>query len=533
MGTPSLRVDDSSAGASRTPAPPPAATALAPERPIPPRFWWLKRISLVVGLLVLLTPCVQVWWGHEVQSHYDARFAAYRAAGEPATLQDLLRPEIPDEDNAAYHLRRAAAAVAPPVDLDDAIGELLTDSVDPDELRCRLAEGAACLGALHAARLAPGADWGQIRGMLANAGSTPPGRSSREHYPLFKLARYCASLAIAQHLLGDDAAAIDTLSDLHAAAQRLRVPDVSLLGHVTADRMSFCALSTIERLLPRFDFVGLSSPWGSATSPAAALQLVALRDDLLNERSLRRGWRSGLLAERIFVMHDVDSIFPHAGLASPGAPVTSPGHASPAWPPWTSGAARYLDYVTACAAAFEADWIDVQRLDVTRFYNSKSILDRVSFPTIGLLPTYEFSARSCLEQSAYQRASALAIALRLYELEHGRRPTTLNELVPAYIAAVPRDPFDRNCGELQYLPNAAPPVLYAVGDDGQDNHGASELPTPQTNPVATDWRYYLNGDRPWKPARKPATPPPTSASTPAARSAPQPVSTSPQLAPGL
>ena len=80
----------------------------------------------------------------------------------------------------------------------------------------------------------------------------------------------------------------------------------------------------------------------------------------------------------------------------------------------------------------------------------------------------------------YQRAAATAIALRLYELEHGGRPAALAELAPAYISAVPRDPFDAGEAPLEYLPDADPPVISVR------RRNSSHVP----------WAYYLNGDRP-------------------------------------
>ena len=47
--------------ATAKPAPPAADT------PIPPRFWWLKRILIAVGLMVVGLVGLWFWWNHEAE----------------------------------------------------------------------------------------------------------------------------------------------------------------------------------------------------------------------------------------------------------------------------------------------------------------------------------------------------------------------------------------------------------------------------------------------------------------------------------
>lgn len=63
-----------------------------------------------------------------------------------------------------------------------------------------------------------------------------------------------------------------------------------------------------------------------------------------------------------------------------------------------------------------------------------------------------------------------AVALRLFELEKGRLPKTLDELVPAYLPEVPRDWGDG--ANLRYrLESPKVYRLYSVGWDGEDQGG--------------------------------------------------------------
>jgi hypothetical protein len=108
---------------------------------------------------------------------------------------------------------------------------------------------------------------------------------------------------------------------------------------------------------------------------------------------------------------------------------------------------------------------------------------------------------------AHLRATRIAAGAVLYQMEHGRMPATLDELVPAYLPAVPLDPFDGQPfryrqslgGETVYLGRLAiqpgllqagswslakpssyadlargQGVIWSVGPDGEDNQGETD-----------------------------------------------------------
>ena len=75
-------------------------------------------------------------------------------------------------------------------------------------------------------------------------------------------------------------------------------------------------------------------------------------------------------------------------------------------------------------------------------------------------------------------ATRIIVACHLFERETGRRPQTLDELVPGYLAAVPLDPFDGQ--PFRYKPEEG--VIYSVGKSLQDLGGASRA---------------LDGQSPW------------------------------------
>ena len=86
-----------------------------------------------------------------------------------------------------------------------------------------------------------------------------------------------------------------------------------------------------------------------------------------------------------------------------------------------------------------------------------------------------------------------ALAIRLYEIDQGVRPRKLDDLVPEYLPAVPKDPFAEDNKPLRYLPNAPRPLLYSVGDNGTDQGGKSaEKPNKTPDWENFDIPFFLN-----------------------------------------
>lgn len=82
-------------------------------------------------------------------------------------------------------------------------------------------------------------------------------------------------------------------------------------------------------------------------------------------------------------------------------------------------------------------------------------------------------ANTELKGIALLRAAAAAVAVQRYRQRTGHRPENLSQLVPGYLAEVPKDPFDGN--DLRYSKLRRGFVVYSIGQDGQD-HGGKEGP---------------------------------------------------------
>ncbi|MFH1745907.1 MAG: hypothetical protein ABIG44_02570, partial [Planctomycetota bacterium] len=79
-------------------------------RPIPPRYWWLKRLALATLVLLLILIAVRIWWGWYAERRLEALIAEYHAAGQPVLLEDYAEEPVPDDENAAKCYQEAHTA---------------------------------------------------------------------------------------------------------------------------------------------------------------------------------------------------------------------------------------------------------------------------------------------------------------------------------------------------------------------------------------------------------------------------------------
>lgn len=84
-------------------------------------------------------------------------------------------------------------------------------------------------------------------------------------------------------------------------------------------------------------------------------------------------------------------------------------------------------------------------------------------------PAVTALARAHARQQARLRLLLADLALRAYHRDHQEAPERLADLVPHYLAAVPRDPYGAR--DLSYKEVSPDFLLYCVGPDGQDDGG--------------------------------------------------------------
>jgi hypothetical protein len=87
-----------------------------------------------------------------------------------------------------------------------------------------------------------------------------------------------------------------------------------------------------------------------------------------------------------------------------------------------------------------------------------------------------------LRTAAQLRTARTGLAVQRYRLATGKLPDSLAELVPTYLDAVPKDPFDGK--ELRYKKLETGFVVYSIGEDGSDD-GGKEKPRKRGRPPAS------------------------------------------------
>jgi hypothetical protein len=99
---------------------------------------------------------------------------------------------------------------------------------------------------------------------------------------------------------------------------------------------------------------------------------------------------------------------------------------------------------------------------IPRYY----VIVRMLFPALGRV----FSEGQ--KHMARMESARVALAVLRYRAKHERLPETLDALVPAVLDALPPDPFIAE--PLRYKRDADGFVIYAVGENGQDDGGKTQ-----------------------------------------------------------
>ena len=238
-----------------------------------------------------------------------------------------------------------------------------------------------------------------------------------------------------------------------------------LISVLVADATDALILTTLEPLageLSLSDAPNTPSPasMSVASRPAARGQVLALLSALLDEAPVRQRNREALYGEALFQIEMLDSLL--NGSVSLSSVTTGVAPTTPAAAPMTvesvigrlSAPLVRLDTIfgvkhmcaTGDASATET-WAAAQAATPPAPPPPDSPTTAVCHALSRiLLPSLERSVYLQFRALALRRMAALALAIRLYQLDHGARPAQLEELVPAYLPAVPRDPFDPNGG---------------------------------------------------------------------------------------
>ena len=507
------------------------------------RWRWARRIYGALIAFVAVCLIARIWWGYHADRKLQEVLSRIAARGEPIRWAELAPQPVPDDQNAALLYKQAAkiplvqAALSPaargfssePEDADttperrrlERLGSMIRELLRHPEFRrehakdfrevLRLSKGALPL--CRKARSLGGCDWGIDFRKPNLDKAIPDVQSSR------MLGRLLCLAAEAAHEAGRDAEAMEYIHDALALSDFMDTTP-TLMSHLVAVAMDGVTATTCERIMPRLTIGGGE---GAAT-PAAARRLLAA---LLTTEKRRNGFMRAYIGERSLV-YEMCEMF-RRGQRGEAAGIEPPSIGPLRVlidPIWRLDEARLLRRFTARVVSSEKarTYPDVRTgyqdiLSTTGdsvlepqggyFRTLAQVLGGSIEPSLDLFEILHFRAL------AHRTAVAVSLAVRMYQIEHRRRPAALNDLTPDYLSAVPVDPFDSPGRPLRYQPDLESPLLYSVGQNGVDDGGSFKFDEDDgtVNWQGPDMPFFLNGDRPvgecyWEDPHAPKPDPP-------------------------
>jgi hypothetical protein len=145
-------------------------------------------------------------------------------------------------------------------------------------------------------------------------------------------------------------------------------------------------------------------------------------------------------------------------------------------------AVTYLDTVEGCIKASQlpphqrreaADTLEDKLENISEIH----ILLRAFTPALARV------AERDLRTIAHLRTAQVALAVQRYHLATGKLPDNLSDLVPTYLDAVPKDPFDGQ--DIRYKKLETGFVVYSIGEDRKDDGGKERPPRSERKRKST------------------------------------------------
>jgi hypothetical protein len=404
----------------------------------------LKVGHAILVVFVVLVAAIILRVVH-LKGRAERRLAALRAAGYPTSLAELaLRNKLPmGIDNAASVYESAFVAFVPPADANvpylgkgaesPARGAAWPETITKAVADC-LAANEECLARLRQA--------GRIENCRYD-------HDYRQMYPNYPQLRSCAQLlrlaAVYHGQQGDTDAAIARIKDGLRLANSLQY-EPFLIAYLVRIACIKVSITAVEHTLSAATFTDL--------------QLRDL-DETLAAAGDSMDLAQALIGERCFMIESLRD----PSLLGP----TGPGARIPKLPGIQSrGLNDILDHMGACIEAARLPY--AQRL--ARFREIDARLQGLSIFHMMvkiLAPATLRIAELDLRFRADLDLARTALAIERFRLATGEIPEQLADLVPAYLAQVPIDPFDGQ--PIRYRRTDPGYVLYSVMEDGQDNGG--------------------------------------------------------------
>ncbi|MDP6545984.1 MAG: hypothetical protein QGH60_18545 [Phycisphaerae bacterium] len=470
-------------------------TESAPQRP---RKRWRKTKWFygIVLTYVAVTITAGVWWSAYSHRKFREAVDPIIARGEPLAWSDFATDPIPDDQNAAILYKQA---MDDPVLTDlkwmlerefgDIMETLECDSYDliheftakrevrqkhPDEVQELLGMAKDAFVLCRKARLRDKVDWGGDFSGKAYEDAGPRGLVS-----CVSIANLLFLAAVEAHDAGRDDDAVEYIRDMIALGDSL-IAYPRMINHMICLAVNDIAIQAFEEILPSLEI-------GDAPGSASIKNIRRLLARLLDDVPLRQGLTLVLMGERsanyeacLRVLNldlpdgevDVEfggdyyssSIFAKAGYDYCMAPLL---RVDAAW-----SVKRCDAYVRASSSQTLPEYRRAIRqtvLDAEEYFERPSYVRQLSSI---LYYMFGQSFRGHYRYLAKRQMAGVALAVRMYQIDCGRLPDRLGQLVSDYLANIPQDPMAESGSQIRYVNDPKDPRLYCLGLDGLDDGGA-------------------------------------------------------------
>lgn len=434
------------------------------------RFYWLRRLGVlaVVGAVAIVASWVG--WQRRAEHRLDAEVAQWRQAGLRIDLGRFAVTPVPDDQNAAVML--AAAADACPDDPD--LRELLYKT-DANRLTAAEARGvlssppflraAEALRLFHAAVTRPAAYW-------QPAGRRTPdpwlGNDTRAEADLRELEQLVDVHAGLSASTGDEAGFLQDMTDLHAVRRLIAGESTrSLLARAWS--LDWTVANSVAG---RARSLKLSGPHADELRRRAMTLVaeMARQPDPLADATVHFEFAAANAAERVrsgsgFLRDDRE---PAGRWGRAVARVVRPANerlAAEVLAGWR--AHLVLLRAEGFGAIAQLGPLRPPRWRALGAEPAESVIAGVWAGDVDMMPWVD----QLYSVGTIERLATVGLACRLYALDHGgSMPTSLSQLVPGYLKALPLDPYARDGGAIRYAAPAqgVPAFVYSVGQRGRD-----------------------------------------------------------------
>lgn len=409
-------------------------------------FKWIGIAIVVVVGLVYLTLMVG---------------RAFTPALQDADL-GVTRKTIAAADNGFTHLQTAAAQLWWPEDLKEQLNDLARGTNWNAELATTvLSNNAAALISLAPALAAP-------------EFQVPEYRFSEEVEYLSSwkaLANLTAVKIHSEFKAGQEREALARTVDLVRLGNRMQAGNGPIIDYLVGNAVKQIALTTLRQLTAetRLNFNELSVL--ATNLPHVALNYAALTNALKAEYQAQKQFATDLREGKVPGQNDI----PVARIAL--LPIYSVRKTQISFAQHTRKllSAIQLPYNEARLVATNS------RPGTAKLMLSGNAIGEIIYSMSA--PIAESTVRRKSSEHVQIEVTATFLALKAYQLKHGRLPAKLSELVPQFLPAVPMDDFDGK--PLRYDPERK--ILYSVSTNCQDDGGVqkdSRKPEP-------DWVFAI------------------------------------------